>query len=168
MNTGQMMIGIFAISLLTMTVLNFNKDSLNTQDALIYNKEFILATSIAASMLDEISGKAYDEEVVNGSAIFSAKDFSNSLKADGGESYPNFDDVDDYNKFSKTDTIPQMGAFDVYVEVDYYTDALLKTSSRTYNKNITIRVTSDALVNFYTNKQDTLVVSSLLSQWAML
>lgn len=164
MNSGQMMLGILAMGLVTMIVLNFNKGSLNTQDSLIYNKEFILASTIANSMLDEISSKEYDEEIVKGNTIYSANDFSSNLKADG-EVYPNFDDLDDYNKFSKTDTIPQMGVFSVFVEVDYYTDALVKTSVRTYNKNVTIKVTSDALVNFYTNKQDTLVISSLLSQW---
>ena len=167
MNTGQMMIGILAITLVTMTVLNFNKGSLNTQDALIYNKEFILATTIAQSMLEEISGKAYDEKAI-GNPIYSANDFSNDLKADGGESYPNYDDIDDYNGFTKTDSIPQMGVFDIIVEVNYFTDALAATSAKTFNKNVTIKVASDALINFYTEERDTLVLSSLFSKWEML
>ena len=168
MNTGQMMLGIFALGIVTMTSLNFNKGTMNTQDALIYNKEFILATTIAQSVLDEISGKAYDEEIVNGNSIYSANDFSTQLKAESGEVYPNYDDLDDFNNFSQTDTIPQMGVFDIKVEVDYYTDALVKTSSKTYNKNVTIYVTSNTLVNFYTNEQDTLVLSSIFSQWEMI
>jgi hypothetical protein len=168
MNTGQMMLGVLALAIVTMTALNFNKGTMNTQDALIYNKEFILATTIAQSVLDEISSKAYDEEIVNGKSIYSANDFSSSLKAESGETYPDYDDIDDFNNFSRTDTIPQMGVFNVFVQVDYFTDGLAKTSSRTYNKNVTIHITSNSLMNFYTNKQDTLALSSLFSQWEML
>jgi hypothetical protein len=168
MNTGQMMLGIFALGILTLVSLNYNSGSINTQDALTYNKEFILSTTIAQSMLDEINSKAYDEEIVLGKTIYSANDFSSSLKKDGGESYPNFDDVDDYNYFSKNDTIPNMGIFNVFVEVTYMTDKLIPTSSRTYNKNVTVRVTSPSLINYYSQKQDTLVLSSLYSQWTML
>ena len=39
---------------------------------------------------------------------------------------------------------------------------------REYNKNITIRVTSPALTNFFTEKQDTIVLTSLFSQWILL
>ena len=168
MNTGQMMLGICALGIIAMTTLNFNKGTMNTQDALIYNKEFILATTIGQSLLDEISSKAYDEEIVNGNSIYSANDFSTNLKSDASEVYPNYDDIDDYNSFTKTDSIPEMGVFDLKVEVDYYTDNLVKTTAKTYNKNVTIYVTSNTLVNFYTNKQDTLVLSSLFSQWEML
>ncbi|MCB0730148.1 MAG: hypothetical protein KDC88_03855 [Ignavibacteriae bacterium] len=168
MNTGQMMIGIAALGLVTFTVLNFNRGSINTQDALIYNKEFILATTIAQSVLDEVSGKAFDEEIVEGNDIFSASDFSNKLEADPGEVYPNFDDVDDFNNYTRTDSIPQMGVFDISVSVDWMSDGLVKTISKTYNKNVTIRVTSPALTNFFTEKQDTIVLTSLFSQWILL
>lgn len=168
MNTGQMMIGILAMGLVTLTILNFNKDSINTQDLLIYNKEFIIATTVAQSILDEISGKEFDEEIVIGSTIVTANDFSSILRKEGSEVYPNFDDVDDYNNFSKTDTIPGMGIFDISIEVYYMTDAMVKTTSKTYNKNVTIKVTNSAFANFYTQKVDTLVLSSLFSQWKMM
>jgi hypothetical protein len=163
-----MMIGIAALALVTFTVLNFNRGSISTQDALIYNKEFILATTIAQSLLDEISSKDYDEEIVNGSSIITASDFSDLLKAETGEVYPFYDDIDDYNNFTRSDTIPQMGVFNVSVSLNWMTDGLVKTASKTYNKNVTIRVTSTALTNFFTDKQDTVVITSLFSQWTLL
>lgn len=167
MNTGQMMIGVMAMGLLTLTILNFNKGSLTTQDNLIYNKEFILATSVAQSILDEISTKEFDEEIVKGKTIDSENDFSSNLKSEG-ESYSDFDDIDDYNNYSKTELIPGMGTFSVEVSVNYMTNSLSTSTTQTYNKNVTVRVTNSALMNYYTNKQDTLSMSTLFSQWKML
>lgn len=168
MNTGQMMIGIFALGLVSFTILNFNKGSISTQDALIYNKEFIVATTIAQSMLDEINGKAYDEVIVNGTSILSSNNFSANLQADPSENYPNFDDIDDYNNFTRTDEIPEMGTFNIMVEVNYMTDDFVPTSVRTYNKNVIVKITSPTLVNFFTQEEDTLVLTSLYSQWTMI
>lgn len=167
MNTGQMMIGVLAMGLLTLTILNFNKGSLTTQDNLIYNKEFILATSVAQSILDEISTKEFDEEIINGNTINSENDFSSSLGNDG-ESYPDFDDIDDYDGHSRPELIPGMGTFDIEVKVEYMTNSLSTSTSQTYNKNVTVRVTNSALMNYYTDKQDTLSMSTLFSQWKML
>lgn len=168
MNTGQMMIGIFALGLVSFTILNFNKGSISTQDALIYNKEFILATTIAQSMLDEINGKAYDEVIVNGTSILSSSNFSSSLQADPAEVYPNFDDIDDYNNFTKRDSIPGMGTFNIKVEVNYMSDDFIPTTARTYNKNVIVKITSPTLINFFTQEKDTLVLTSLYSQWTMI
>lgn len=162
------MIGIVALGLVTFTLLNFNRGSISTQDSMIYNKSFILATTVAQSVLDEINSKAYDEEIVNGTKIFSANDFSDVLKKESGETYPNFDDIDDYNDFSRSDSIPQMGVFNISVKVGYLTDDLEPTGSPTYNKSITVRITSPSLYNFYKEKEDTLIVKSLFSQWTLL
>lgn len=167
MNTGQMMIGIVALSLVTITILNFNRSSISTQDSLIYNKEFVLATTVAQSMLDEVGGKFYDERIANGLSVTTESDFSTTLTAES-ETYPNFDDIDDYNGFTKNDTIPYMGVFEISVSVEYMTDNLASTLAKTYNKNVTVSVTSPTLVNFYTDEQDTVVISSLFSQWTML
>jgi len=168
MNTGQMLITLAALTLVMITTLNHNRTSMATEDNMIYSKEFILAASVAESMLDEISGKAYDEEIVKGKTIISASDFSSNLGKDGGETYPDFDDIDDYNNFSKTDSIPNMGIFTATVSVEYMSDDLIPSVSKTYNKNVTVRVTSPNLFNILTEKSDTMVVQSLYSQWKML
>lgn len=168
MNTGQMMLGVVALGLLTLIVLNFNKSTITTQDSMIYSKGFIVANTIALSFMDEINSKAYDEEIVNGNSIVTAVDFSSLLKPETGEVYPNFDDIDDYNSFTKTETVSQMGDFNILVKVEYLTDALVPTTVRTYNKNVTIKVTSPTMINQSTGKADSLVITNILSQWAML
>ncbi|MCP5061427.1 MAG: hypothetical protein GY936_03065 [Ignavibacteriae bacterium] len=168
MNTGQMMIGIAAFALVTMTILNFNRGSINTQDVLIYNKAFIVATTIAKSTLDEISKMEFDEEIVEGNSIVTANDFSAVLGAESSEVYPNFDDVDDYNNFTKIESVPSIGSFNVSVEVTYMTDDLVTTTAKTYNKNVTVKITSKIMANVFTDKVDTVIISSLFSQWKML
>ncbi|MEE9430170.1 MAG: hypothetical protein V3V16_03960 [Melioribacteraceae bacterium] len=168
MNTGQMMLGVVALGLLTLVVLNSNKNTITTQDSMIYSKGFIVANTVALSLLDEIASKAYDEEIVNGTSIVNAIDFSSLLKPETGEVYPNFDDIDDYNNFTKTETVSQMGDFNILVKVEYLTDALVPTIVRTYNKNVTVKVTSPTMINQSTGEVDTLVITSILSQWRML
>ena len=163
-----MMIGIGAMVLVTFLILNFNRGSLSTQDVLIYNKELIVATTVAQSMLDELSSKFFDEEIAEGNHIYFPNDLSNNLTTDSAEVYPNFDDIDDYNNFARIDTIPQMGVFNISIQVDYMTDGLAKTAARAYNKNVTIKVTSPSLVNLFTEEQDTVEIQSLFSQWTLL
>lgn len=168
MNTGQMLITIAALSLVVIIILNFNKSSINTQENLNYNKDYILTTTAAQSLLDEISGKAFDEKIVNGTSITSALNFSTNLSSDPGEKYPNFDDIDDYNNFFKTDSIQNLGKFNFKIKINYVNDKLEKTFSNTYNKKVTIQATNESLKNPFTGKLDTIQLSTVLSQWKML
>lgn len=168
MNTGQMLITLAALTLVSITILNHNRSSITTKESMTFSKEFIIATSIGQSLLDEISNKAFDEKIVNGNTILSAANFSTLLKAESGEAYPNFDDIDDYNLFTKVENIPQMGIFNLSVSVNYVSDTFQKTYANTYNKNVTVKITNDALVNPYNGATDTVVVSSIFSQWVML
>lgn len=168
MNTGQMLITLAALTLVVITSLNHNRSSINTKENMLYSKEFIIATSIGQSMLDEISEKAFDEKIVNGNSIISASSFSTLLKAESGESYPNFDDVDDYNEFEKVENIPEVGSFSIKIGVNYISDDFNKSTANTYNKNVTIKITNQALINPYSGIEDTVVISSVFSQWIML
>jgi len=167
MNTGQMVLGIAALGLLSFIFLNSNKTTTATLDSMITNKGIVAANSLALSLLSEIGNKAYDENTI-GTTIVSASDFSPILQAESGEVYPNFDDVDDYNNFSKVDSIPQIGKFNLHVKVEYITDNLIKTSARTYNKNVIIVVKSPLLENQTTGRKDSLIVAGIFSQWKML
>ncbi len=168
MNTGQIMLGIAALGMLTFVILNSNKTSLSTLDSITYNKGLIAANSLALSLFNEISSKAYDENTITGTTIVSANDFSPNLQAESGETYPNFDDVDDYNNYSRTEIIPQIGKFNIRVKVEYIRDNLVKTTARTYNKNVTIIIRGDSFNNQTTGQKDSLVISGILSQWKML
>jgi len=168
MNTGQTLITIAALALVVLTVLNFSKSSLNTQDNLIYNKEYILTTTAAQSLLEEISNKAFDEKIINGAIITNASNFTSALAPESGESYPNFDDIDDFNNFSKKDSIPDLGVFNFKVNINYVNDDLVYSASNTYHKAVNIKVTNKNLKNPFTGIVDTISISTVFSQWKML
>ncbi len=62
MNTGQMMLTIGALILLSLVVLRVNNGFLNTNSVLIDSKLGVLATSVATSIIEEATGKAFDEK----------------------------------------------------------------------------------------------------------
>jgi len=176
MNTGQSMLAIGSMMLLTFLVLRFNSIQLTTAEA-AYNAKFgIVATSLANSLIEEAKDKVFDEVVLDTTkAINSANDFSSSLKSDAGEVYPNFDDFDDYNGatgngFYYLDTLslinPQTGKatkFEIRSTVVYVKDTNpeVKSVSKEYHKKLTVAVYSTALV-------DTLKLSTIFSFWTLL
>ena len=64
MNTGQSMLTIAAMMLLTFLILRFNSIQLTSAEA-AYNAKFgIVAISLANSLIEEAKDKVYDEVVL--------------------------------------------------------------------------------------------------------
>jgi|YelNatPaOPRAMG01_1025707.scaffolds.fasta_scaffold01686_13 hypothetical protein len=169
MNTGQSLITILAMLLLSILILRVNNVYLNTGSALSYSKLEIIATSLASSRLDEICTKAYDENSVSAAINDSSKFTSPSkLGPESGEVYPDFDDVDDYNKFSINDSVKLLSnnpaevfrdsCIVQYVAISGGKDFV--TNYQTWNKKITVMVWDK-------NKSmpDTVTLSRIFSYW---
>lgn len=77
MNTGQTMLAVGAMMLLSFLVLRFNSVHITSAQA-SYNAKFgIVATSLANSLIEEAKDKAFDELVLDTTkTILSANDFS--------------------------------------------------------------------------------------------
>jgi hypothetical protein len=181
MGTGQTMLTMAAMVLLSFLILRVNNVFLQTTTTLNTSKFDVLAHSLAQSMIQEIEANAFDENTV--SAVVSATSgLSTVLGPDGSEVYPNFDDIDDYNNFTKIDTVPKNSGvvFNIKCKVDYVTSAApdVATATPTWNKRITVYVTSpfmiqNALTNQYYTKvksttpiiQDTVKLSQVFSYW---
>ncbi len=81
-----------------------------------------------------------------------------------------FNDVDDYNNYSRIDTIPNSAIFKTAVFVSYVQvsgNTITQTSSKTFNKEITVYVTSDYLLDYTMEppKKDTLTFRTVFSYW---
>ncbi len=166
MNGGQMMITIGALMLLSIVILRVNTGNLNTQEVLLDNKIEILATSVGNSFIEEAFTKEFDEYTVSMPAeLLSNLKPANNLGPEG-ESYPNFDDMDDFNGLDITKTIPGVDDFNIKCKVDYVNpiNPEIPSLSRTWNKKITVRVTCDGMKN-RNGIQDTIVMSSVRSYW---
>ena len=173
MNTGQMLITIGAIILLSVIILRTNTTVLSTNTVMVNSKVEVLAVSLATSFMEEATSKKFDEAVVS-NAVHSPSQLSDVLGPDYHEWYPFFDDIDDYNYFKdsvKIDRI-EIGTndtleFETHARVEYVSDSNpdVASGSKTFNKKLTVMVTSPGMYDEQTNQQDTLTMSTIFSYW---
>lgn len=171
MNTGQTMLAMGAMMLLSFLVLRFNSIHLTSAQA-SYNSKFgIVATSLANSLIEEAKDKAFDAVALDTTKLIDdASDFSTTLGKEGAEVYPDFDDFDDYNNLYHLDSLslrnPQTGAatnFEIRAKVEYVSDANpdVKSGIKTYHKKMTVSVFSSAMM-------DTVKLATVFSFWTLL
>lgn len=161
MNTGQTLLTLGAMILLSLLILRARNSFLSTDTVMMNSKFSILATSLAQSQIEEIKKKAFDENTVAGPANSTLQlTKANKLGPESGETYPNFNDVDDFNGYTTVDSTLPSAVFDIRCEVYYVNpnnpDAV--SNSRTWSKNIVVEVTSPFM-------GDTVKVSSVFSYW---
>lgn len=149
MNGAQQLLAIASIFLLTTLILNVNRSTTNKIITTYSNESFITGTGIAQSMMDEIIIKAFDENTVD-KPVFDTESLtpSESLGMDAGEAdHTEFDDVDDYNNYTTTETTNRMGDFNLKVHVSYVLPDNLEqeTNQRTFTKRIKVMVTNFSL-----------------------
>lgn len=159
MNTGQMLITIAALMLLSLVILRVNNNFLSTNTVLMENKFGVLAVSLATSTLEEAKGKAFDHNT-DTLAVTDLTQLS-SLGPESGETEPYFNDFDDYDGFVKlteNDSSYYPAPFKIECDVVYINpnNPDVASASKTWHKKLTVTVTSDFM-------QDTVVLSSIYS-----
>ncbi|MEI7813084.1 MAG: hypothetical protein WCJ01_11785 [Ignavibacteria bacterium] len=178
MNTGQSMLTILAMVLLTVTIINVNRNNLTTSTVLDQNRIDILAISLATSIIEDATSLAFDEKTIAAAvASSSSLTAAASLGIDGTETAakPNlFDDFDDYGCYvatPKKDTIAVPGStasviFWTLCQVDYVNPGNPNTvsASPTYHKRIKLRIFRPGM-NDAAGKTDTIKMTSVYSYW---
>ena len=142
MNTGQMIMTLGAMMLLSIIMLRVNTANL-TNETIRDDAQFgVLANSIATSIIEEAQSKAFDEktDTVN---VNSLDQLSSVLGPETGETESTFDDFDDYNGFTKRDSSMNSAIFDISCSVVYVetNNILGSTPNRTWNKKLTVTIT---------------------------
>jgi MSHA pilin protein MshD len=167
MGTGQMMLTIGAMLLLSTVILNMNNIFLSTTNSMLNDKLTIVAASLAESKINHAKSLDFDEKAGSRTSpnFFTSP---GNLGVDG-EVYSTFDDFDDYNNYMSIDTVYEI-PFNVECRVEYiniFSDGTSSSSaSQTYCKKMTVKVTSQFMMDpFDETKQDTIQVSSLRSWW---
>lgn len=169
MNTGQTLITIGAIVLLSFVILRMNNNFLSTGTVLNDSKTGVMAISLATSTMERASSLAFDENTDTTSVeSLSMLTHSIDLGPDLGEAgETDFDDFDDYNGFTKIENLPN-GQYTTICEVGYVysSDPNTIVSSRTWHKKITVKVTSNSLIRDWdTMVQDTISFTKVFSYW---
>lgn len=160
MNTGQMLISIGALLLLSMTVLRVNNTILQTDSVMMESKFGILATSISTSLIEKASKKAFDANTFEAAVSnLSGLTAVNALGPDIGETTPeNFNDFDDFDGYAEQITNLPSAVFDVSCEVCYInpTNPDRKLNTQSWHKKMIVKVSSPS-------SQDTINLSTIYS-----
>jgi len=167
MNTGQSLLSVGALFLLSLTVLRVNNSILTTDSVMQDSKFGILATSIATSLIEKASKKAFDANTFENSvSTLSALTSANGLGPANGESAPDScNDFDDFNGYTDQITNLPSAVFDISCEVSYVNpdDPDGNLSTQSWHKKMTVTVTSPNIGN--QEKTDTIRLSTIYSYW---
>ncbi|MFQ6114023.1 MAG: hypothetical protein ACE5NG_08015 [bacterium] len=145
MGQRELLLTIGAIVVFSLTSLSINRLSLRNTEAIYGQQAEFYAVSVAQRFIEEAKVKAFDENTIIGT-VTDPSGFS-TLGPDT-ESYPNFDDVDDYDGYSTTDpSIIGTIVDSVSISVVYVQDDLADSGSKTYYKKMTVTAYSDYLNN---------------------
>jgi len=133
MNTGQMLLTLGALVLLSLLTLRVNSSQLTTQDTMQNSKFGILAVSVASSIMEEASEKAFDENSINdfitSLTTLTAKGSFGIESGEIADSSDTFDDFDDFDGYTATITDMPSAIFDVSCTVRcsrfYYNQQIL-------------------------------------------
>jgi hypothetical protein len=169
MNTGQTLMTLIAMMLLTMVATRVNTQVANINTTATNSKYALAAISLAESKIEYASNLAFDEKTV-GAVVNTTSGLTPvaSLGVDAGESKyvdTTFDDFDDYNGY--VDTVKTLVSTVYYISCTVnYVDPLVITSKPgktavnypTWSKCMNVMVTG-------MNMKDTIRMSVVNSYW---
>jgi hypothetical protein len=156
-----MLITIGGMVLLATVIMRVNTNYLENDEVLLNSQFYVLATSLASSLIEEASGKAFDAATDTASVtILSNLTSPYSLGHAYKETYENFNDFDDFNNFTKVDSSMPSAIFTIKSQVGYVnpSDPSKFVSTRTWHKKIIVEVSSKSMEN-------TIRMSSIYSYW---
>jgi hypothetical protein len=151
----QIFLSIGAIILLSIATLAMNRGFETNDQVMRSSKYAIIATSVASSLIEQATGKAFDE-ASTANLLWNPADLTPAGKfgPDAGETAATPDDVDDYSGMVRYDTVDIGGAMNKIVyttrcTVTYADPANpnLAIGSPTWHKKISVTVTSPAMTD---------------------
>ncbi|HSW54489.1 MAG TPA: hypothetical protein VLH59_05305 [Ignavibacteriaceae bacterium] len=159
MNTGQTMMTMGAMILLSAIVLRVNTSNLNNESARDKAQYGVLATSISTSIIEEAQSKAFDHNTDTNSVSL-LTGLSAVLGPEAGETPATYNDFDDYHGYTNRDSTMPSAIFDIVCEVVYINPNDIEgyTSNRTWHKKINVTISSPF-------SPDTFRTSSIFSYW---
>ena len=161
MNSGQMLLTMAAMFLLSIVIVSTNNTYLTTGDIMYNTKYNVLAVSLGTSMIEEASSRAFDSATDTSSVSdLNLLTAPGSLGHSPSEHYPNFNDFDDYNNLVKVDSTMPSATFTISCRVGYIspTNPDVFVNQRTWHKRIEVSVTSPSM-------KETVKLSSVFSYW---
>jgi len=155
----QYILIIGALLLLSQLSLSVSGFIIGMQDLSYDNEAILAATSLAQSVLHNVTAKNFDE-VTTTKKLLSADSltYPETLGPDPGETYATFDDVDDYNGYSDSLATDRLGGFEFAVTVNYATLVGAPSPTRTFLKAVSITVGGR-----YLTQNENIVLNTIVS-----
>jgi len=148
------------MGLISLGILSMNRGFYANDLVMRNSKITLMATSLASSKIEEASGKAFDARSAD-SLLSSTSGLTPAagLGTEPGETYPNFNDFDDFNNAAMDDTIDGGGPanripFRTTCRV-FYVDPGTPDAAQpmpTWHKKIVVTVTSPAMSDTVTQQ----------------
>jgi len=148
-NGVQSFLSLGAMMIFSLISLRFDSAVLQNVGVEVENKVYLTGFSLADDLLEEIKQRAFDANTVE-FPITNPLGLTNyPLGPDPGENYPDFNDIDDYNGYSRLINAPHAENYEVYSEIYYVEENSpeVKSSVRTFYKRADIKVSSRYLKN---------------------
>ena len=143
MSSGQMILGLGALVMLSTLALTLNSVVLDGNRTMMESELYVLGTSVAQSFVERAAVLACDDNVGTHDPSTLPNAFTSPvyLVPDAGETYPNYDDVDDFNGYSATVSTTRAD-FHVGIVVKYCDSSGNDQTNRTYFKKMEVTVVS--------------------------
>jgi hypothetical protein len=142
MNTGQVMLSIFAFAFLATVLVNFQSLVADNSDQMTDSHDIIIATSISSSYLETAQSMNFDEKTID-SPVDDPGGLTDpgKLGPEGELTIDGFDDFDDFNDFSITaDAGGGNGVYQSEFQVCYVDPEDINTvTSQTFLKRLDIK-----------------------------
>ena len=141
----QMMLVLGAMVLLSLLVLSINRAQFFSEQQMSQSEYLMAATAVGQTLISEISSKTFDAATATDEkAPVSSFTAPGSLGHGSWEVYPNYNDFDDYHRFTTTVSTPRAGDFRVSCLVDYINPDTpnQRSSVRTRTKRLRVTITS--------------------------
>jgi hypothetical protein len=164
---ANMMLTIGSILIFGLFLSTSNKMMTGNSQIAAQNEYYVAGLSLAQSVIDEAKSKAFDEKTIDSIRTTpAAMTAVGSLGKEGGEAVPatdtlsslapysaankgymsavRFDDVDDYNRYTRLVNTPRAEGYRLSVSINYASDTCPDSAKniRTFCKRITVKVTS--------------------------
>ena len=172
MTTGQMLITVAAMLLLSLLILRVGSTTIVNQDSMQTSKFGVLAVSIASSILEEATMKSFDENANTVPRTYFSNvnelTVSGSFGIDTGEdpdSTSTFDDFDDFHNYTTSYDSLGSAIFNVTCEVNYVDPDIggFVTANRTWHKMLTVTISSPSVVKPGTDEMQEFVFRKVFS-----
>ena len=150
MGYRELFLVLLSVVLLTTLMVQINASTNESRETLQELEIAHTAASVAQQYLEEIKSKQFDalSNVLPAGSMPSGFTPWNSLGHGWWETYPNFNDVDDYNGLTRTQTVSGVD-YNVAIQVHYVRDSApdVVYNDETFFKRVTVTVTSSYLTD---------------------